>query len=309
VALRLSRREFLTMAGAAASAAVLGACTPGAPTGGAEEPEAAPTATPTPPPPTPTEVPPTPTPVVVGEPGGFDMVLVEAGSFEMGSASGRSAEQPVHTVQITAPFYISKYEVTCEQYSDFRSDAACGDLPVGVIWYDAVEYCNWLSERAGLIPCYELKRLGTKCDFTATGYRLATEAEWEYAARGGNRSQGYVYAGSDDPAEVGWYADNSGEQAHPVGQLEPNELGLYDMSGNLMEWCWDWYTRDYYEESPSSDPTGPKLASTSYRDTIKVLRGGTFAGDAAGIRATSRHYAAPDYGEGGGDAIRLVRTA
>ena len=308
MASKLSRREFLKVAGVVASTAVLGACTPRTSTGDVVETEFAPVATPTLPPPTPTEVPPTATSIVVVEPGGFEMVLVEAGSFEMGSTSGRSAEQPVHTVNITRPFYISRCEVTCEQYSEFRSDAGGGNHPVGVGWYDAVEYCNWLSERAVLTPCYELKRITTECDFSANGYRLPTEAEWEYAACGGPRSQGYVYVGGNTPDEVAWYGENSDDQSHPVGQKKPNELGLYDMSGNLMEWCWDWYTKDYYASSPSNDPKGPKLASTSFRDAIKVLRGGNFQGAASALRTTFRTYAAPGFGDSG-SAIRLVRTA
>jgi formylglycine-generating enzyme required for sulfatase activity len=297
---RLSRREFLALMGGAASVATLGACSSPTPV--------VVTATPTAVPPSPTPEP-SPTPAVVVEPAGFEMVLVEAGSFEMGSAGGRSAEQPVHTVNISRPFYIGKYEVTCEQYSKFDSGAGSGNLPVGVIWYDAVEYCNWLSEQAGLTPCYELARVATTCDFSVDGYRLPTEAEWEYAARGGPRSQGYVYAGSDDPDEVAWFAENSDGQPHPVGQKKSNELGLYDMSGNLNEWCWDWYTRDYYASSLSGDPTGPKLASTSYQHAIKVFRGGCFMGDASAMRVSGRNYAAPDYFGGIGDAIRLVRTA
>lgn len=313
----LSRREFLTLVGGAASATVLGACASPQATSVPTEipPTAAPTATPTPPP-TPTEVPPTPTPVVVVEPDGFEMVLVEPGSFEMGSTEGLSNEQPVHTVSITKPFYMSKYLVTFEQFDAYCDDTSkskaedCGpergDRPAGVYWYDAVEYCNWLSEKSGPTPCYDLKGLGTECDFSANGYRLPTEAEWEYAARGGNRSQGYVYAGSNDPDEVAWYGDNSDGVCHPVGQKKPNELGLYDMSGSLWEWCWDWYGKKYYDSSPPSDPVGPGRGS-DYSERQKVRRGGFFHSDASEIRVARRAFDDPLRFWGPG--IRLVRKA
>lgn len=124
-----------------------------------------------------------------------EMVLVEAGSLKMGSASGRADEQPVHTVRITRPFYIARYELTFDEYDRFCEDTnrrkaddegrGRGMLPViQVTWYDAAAYCNWLSEVEGLTPCYSGRGKNTQCDFSASGYRLPTEAEWEYAARG-----------------------------------------------------------------------------------------------------------------------------
>jgi formylglycine-generating enzyme required for sulfatase activity len=231
------------------------------------------------------------------------MVLVEAGSFEMGSAGGFSREQPVHTVNITRPFYVGRYEATLMQYDEFTdakgqtglddSGWGRGNRPAGASWYDAVAYCNWLSERVGFTPCYSGEGIHTVCDFEADGYRLPTEAEWEYAARGGQRSQRYmyagsnVYAGSNDPETVAWHVGNSGEQTYPVGQKQPNELGLYDMSGNVGEWCWDWYGRHYYDESPSNDPTGPDLPS-GYANQSRVRRGGDFYNGVDSLRITAR---------------------
>jgi formylglycine-generating enzyme required for sulfatase activity len=247
------------------------------------------------------------------------MVLVEAGSFQMGAMDGFSDEQPVRTVRIARPFYIGKYEVTFEEYDRFCEDTGRtkpddrdwgrGKQPIiHVDWYDVVAYCNWLSEQEGRTPCYRGKGKSTKCDFSADGYRLPTEAEWEYAARGGQKSQGYTYAGSNNPDEVAWYGENSAGQPQPVGQKQPNELGLYDMSGNLFEWCWDWYGQDYYASSPASDPQGPPAPRTANPGELtRVRRGGSWNEKAESIRVSSRSFDSVSYA--GGNGFRLARTA
>jgi sulfatase modifying factor 1 len=300
---KLSRREFLKMVGVAASAATLGACAPQAPIETATE--VAPTAVP---------------PEGVKEeikPLTPEMILVEAGSFEMGSTASPD-EQPVHTVRITRPFCIGKHALSFEEYDRFCDDTVRsrpddsgwgrGNAPVmGVNWYDAVAYCNWLSEKEGFAPCYSGKGKVTECHFAASGYRLPTEAEWEYAARGGQKSRGYVYAGSDNPDEVAWYAANSGGKTHPAGQKKPNELGLYDMSGNLYEWCWDWYDEHYYALSPASDPLGPQAPGTGLPwELNRVRRSGSWRENADTVRTAFRSF---DYASYVGDnGFRLVRT-
>jgi len=294
-----SRREFLKMVGLAASAATLGACTPQTPT------TVAPTATPE-------------SAMEEVKPIAPEMVLVEAGSFQMGSTDGHPAEQPVHTVHITRPFYMGRYAVTFEEYDRFCDDTigirrpkdkwGRGTRPVsGVDWHDAVTYCNWLSEKEGLTPCYSGKGKLIQCDFSANGYRLPTEAEWEYAARGGPRSQGYKYAGSNNVDDVGWYDGNSGGQTHPVGQKQPNELGLYDMSGNTWEWCWDWYDKDYYASSPASDPTGPSSGTGPYiADAERARRSGSHKENSGTLRVAYRSADGANYP--GDNGFRLVRT-
>lgn len=149
-------------------------------------------------------------------------VLVEAGRFQMGSTSGDSDEKPVHAGTLSRAFYMSQYEVTQRQWREVMgSSPSCfkGDnLPVEqVSWYDAVEYCNRLSRREGRTPCYSGSGDNITCNFSADGYRLPTEAEWEYAARG-DRSRGTTYAGSNSPGEVAWYDGNSANTTHPVGR-------------------------------------------------------------------------------------------
>jgi formylglycine-generating enzyme required for sulfatase activity len=220
-----------------------------------------------------------------------EMVYVAGGTFTMGDTwgDGYSNELPTHMVTVSS-FNMSKYEVTQEQYEEvmgnnpsfFKGDSK---LPVeGINWYDAVTFCNTLSTRAGLTPCYTINGLSTTCSFNANGYRLPTEAEWEYAARGGpNDTNSGKYSGSDSPDGVAWYSSNSGNQTHPVGQKQPNELGLYDMSGNVWEWCYDWYYNSYYSISPPVNPTGPEEIGLT-----RINRGGDWGMPAKVVRVAVR---------------------
>jgi len=218
------------------------------------------------------------------------MILVEGGSFQMGNtrndSEGRDNEKPVHTVNLTYDYRIGKYEVTFDEYDAF-CDATGRSKPgdegwgrgqrpvINVSWWDAIAYCNWLSDEEGYARAYDqngnlLDKSGNITpDITKVeGYRLPTEAEWEYAARGGsaditngNEANDYKYAGSNTLSEVGWYWDNSDRQTHPVGQKRPNELGLYDMSGNVEEWCHDRYDEEYYKKGTQTNPIGPSSGS------------------------------------------------
>lgn len=210
-------------------------------------------------------------------------VYIEPGTFQMGSVTGEADESPVHTVRISRAFWIGKYKVTQSQYKMLMqmnpSDIKGPDLPVNnVSWNDAVAFCQRLTDqhhRVGQLPPGYI-------------YRLPTEAEWEYAARGGIRSRGFEYPGSDDPNEVAWYEENDHWELHPVGQKKPNELGLYDMSGSVGEWCQDWYDPGYYDHSPDSDPCGPTLSE------VHVVRGGHRHCDSAFCRSANRGWAKPE---------------
>ncbi len=210
-----------------------------------------------------------------------------------------SDESPVHSVRVDS-FYMAETEVTFDQYDAYCDDQRIskpddegwgrGSRPViYVSWYDAVKYCNWLSEQAGLPKAYSISGTSVNWNQNAEGYRLPTEAEWEYAARGGKHSRGYKYAGSNNVGEVGWYSGNSGGKTHPVKGKKANELGLYDMSGNVWEWCWDWYDSDYYSISPGGNLTGP--SSGSYR----VIRGGSWGLNPEGLRVAARGGNSPGY--------------
>lgn len=207
-----------------------------------------------------------------------NMVFVKGGSFQMGSDDGRDNEKPIHSVTVS-DFYIGKYEVTQKEWKAVMGSNPSrwkGDnLPVEkVSWYDAVEFCNKKSEKEGLQKCYSGSGKNITCDFTKNGYRLPTEAEWEYAARGGIESENpnsRLYSGSNNIDDVAWYDSNSGRKTHQVGTKRQNELGIYDMTGNVWEWCWDWYGSGYYSKSPKSNPKGAD--SGSYR----ILRGGSWS--------------------------------
>jgi formylglycine-generating enzyme required for sulfatase activity len=198
-----------------------------------------------------------------------DMVFVKGGTFQMG-CNERENEKPVHSVTVD-DFYMGKYEVTQKQWQEIMgtnpsSFKNCDNCPVEkVSWNDIQKF---------------IKKLNTK---TGQNYRLPTEAEWEYAARGGNQSKGYQYAGSNTINEVAWYGyDKSGKKTHQVGTKKANELGIYDMSGNVWESCSDWYASDYYKNSPSNNPEGP-ISSDD-----RVIRGGAWNGKPDDCRVTYR---------------------
>jgi uncharacterized repeat protein (TIGR02543 family) len=212
------------------------------------------------------------------------LTYVEGGLFQMGSTSGRSNEKPVHTVTVGS-FYMGTYEISQDIYEEVMESNPSyftgARLPVeSVNWYHAVVFANALSRRDRLEEVYTISGTTVSCDWSKRGYRLPTEAEWEYAARGGNRSRGYTYAGSDTLEDVAWYFDISGRRTHKVGGKAANELGLHDMSGNVWEWCWDWYGT--YSAVAQTNPTGPSSGSK------RVLRGGGWNGAAAGVHPAYR---------------------
>jgi sulfatase modifying factor 1 len=221
-----------------------------------------------------------------------ELVDIPAGVFSMGSDEYAS-EKPVHEVRISA-FRCMKFPVTRRLYQDVmgkdpgRPAGEADDRPVNqVSWYDAIEFCNRLSEREGLTPAYRRDGDNVSWDTATDGYRLLTEAEWEYACRAGTRTRYSFGDGEGKLGEYAWYSKNSGNAPHPVGTRQPNPWGLHDMHGNVWEWCWDWYGS--YRSEPQVDPMGPPAGNG------RVLRGGSFfwAGD---LRSSLRVWGGPEGG-------------
>ncbi len=209
------------------------------------------------------------------------MVYVEPGTFMMGSPGEKDSDEDetFHKVTVTRGYWIGVYEVRQREYqavmnenpSNFKGD----DFPVeSVNWHDAVKFCDKLNKlyAASLPPGYV--------------YRLPTEAEWEYAARGGKKSGGFRYSGGDDLSVVGWYDGNSGDTAHETGTKLPNELGIYDMSGNVSEWCHDWYEK--YSGADQQDPSGAE-ENSAYR----IHRGGAWDSKSRNCRLADRDFYLP----------------
>ena len=246
-----------------------------------------------------------------------NMVLINKNSFEIGDSDGESDEKPVKKVTVN-DFYISKYEVTHKQWiaimeSNPGNFFECEKCAVErVNWYDAILFCNTLSKLSGYTPFYKVDKTLDESNHNfydhmkwkvtiqegANGYRLPTEAEWELAAA--NQSD-YQYAGSDDASEVAWTLSNSDGSPHPVGQKMPNKYGLYDMSGNFWEWCYDWYSPDYYATDENSNPQGPEEGQ------LRVIRGGGWMSHAIHARTRNRDRDAAD-NKNNFTGFRIVRN-
>jgi len=230
-------------------------------------------------------------PATVRTQGGVEMVHMPGGWFPMGSEGEEQIDEPAHRVYVS-PFAIDKYEVTQEEYervmgtNPSRHKGAI--YPVEQIrWADAVKYCNARSRAEGLRPAYDPKTY--ECDFEADGYRLPTEAEWEYAARAGTGGDRYFGNDRSKLSRHAWFKENATRGPQPVGQREPNSWGLYDVYGNVWEWCHDFYGEDYYRHSPERDPRGPQTGQS------RVVRGGCWNSRPDMCRSAYRHYEDPGY--------------
>lgn len=221
------------------------------------------------------------------DPLNHEMIFVEGGTFQMGSRSGESDEKPVHSVTLSA-FNMGKYEVTQAQWKAVMGNnpsnfSGCDDCPVELVSRNDVQDF--------------IQRLNAQ---TGKNYRLPTEAEWEFSARGGKSSKGFTYSGLNDLNAVAWNNDNSGSKTHTVGGKQANELGIYDMSGNVWEWCSDWYGS--YNDYSETNPTG--ASSGQYG----VLRGGSWIDFALNCRSAIRNWNFPDYRDCS-NGFRLVLPA
>lgn len=258
-------------------------------------------------------------------PEGFS--LVEAGRFQMGDTwgGGLDNELPVHAVELTS-YLISKTEITQRDYflvmktnpSRFRGDL----LPVEqVSWLDAVRYCNQRSKLEKLKPCYTLVTnadaldfgdWNVSCDFTASGYRLPTEAEWEFAARGGNATRGWKYAGSWRAEDTAWFDTNALSSTHSAARKATNELGIFDMCGNVREWVWDWYApyADGYVKNPYGPYIGRIQPDRADSPLAKTVRGGAWLDEEApgdlGVRLSRRSPMEPEAADDT-TGLRVVR--
>lgn len=231
-----------------------------------------------------------------------NMVFVKGGTFQMGRSNGRSNEKPTHSVTLN-DFYIGAYEVTFYEFDEYCNNVGKkllydenngrGKLPViHVSWNDAIEYCNWRSKQENLTPVYSMVNNSVQANFQVNGYRLPTEAEWEYAAR--SRGKDEKWAGTNMEMSLSLFANSSShpkkidayEFTAPVGSFLPNSLGIFDMSGNVSEWCWDWEAK--YSYNNKKNPKGP------YSGTQRITRGGSHANGPSLLRCSVRRSAYPE---------------
>ena len=242
------------------------------------------------------------------------MKLIEGGEFMMGAIAGDAKDdKPLHKVTVDN-FYMAIMEVTFEEFDWFSKTTGVpflndggygrGKIPaMNVSWECAIKYCNWLSSKHRYDKVYSIRTDSTGfhvegADFSANGYRLPTEAEWEYAAKG---APGTTANNSSGTGVMGWYMETSENKPHEVGTSKSNRLGLYDMRGNVAEWCWDFYGAKYYSNSPENNPKGPNSGKH------RVYRGGYFTSELYLIAPTKRYNLAPTI-KTGMVGLRLVRS-
>jgi formylglycine-generating enzyme required for sulfatase activity len=229
----------------------------------------------------------------------INLKLIPPGEFGMGSPDedhdAEAYEKPRHTIGISHGFYLGTTPVTQAQYAAVTGTNPSRfyrwpENPVEqVSWFDATAFCNELSKKEGLAPYYVIPNWNRVMVGGGEGYRLPTEAEWEYACRAGTETR---YSFGDDAAMLGkyaWYHPDSKCQTSPVGQKRPNTWGLYDLHGNVWEWCWDWYDEDYYRNSPGIDPLGAERAE------YRTFRGGSWRVEARYLRSANRDRHAPEF--------------
>jgi formylglycine-generating enzyme required for sulfatase activity len=205
-----------------------------------------------------------------------EMVSIPAGEFVMGSDDGEVDARPAHKIKVNS-FLMDAHEITQEQYEKVMgnnpSRRKASKNPVEqVTWSAAIKFCNARSAQEGLTPCYDLKT--GQCNFAANGYRLPTEAEWEYACRAGTSTSYWFGDRADRLRTFGWFEGNSDSKPHPVAQKRANAWGLFDTAGNVWEWCNDFYGPKYYRSSPTDNPRGPDTGEK------RVLRGGAWSASA-----------------------------
>ena len=254
-----------------------------------------------------------------------NMVFIKGGTFLMGSNRNSEIESPIHEVTLNS-FFLGKYQVTQKEWEKVVGNNPSkfleSDSPIETItWYDAVKFCNKISIKEGLQPCYCVNgdnnsknwgdRFIPEVNWKADGYRLPTEAEWEYAAKGGNlpndlaRRNGkktyYKYSGSNNIDEVAWYNNNSDRKPHSVGKKNPNELGIYDLSGNVFEWCWDCYNEHDINFKTQTNPHGADTGN------YRMFRGGCWRLESDDCLVSNRIFIWPSESNSS-ISLRLLRS-